>query len=83
MVNKKINEWKSFEKLDEALKEELFKMTEDELYDAFYVDLAFGTGGMRGVLGPGTNRMNIYTIRKANYGFGKYILSVNLYEHKP
>lgn len=77
MVNKKINEWKSFEKLDEALKEELFKMNEEELYDAFYVDLAFGTGGMRGILGPGTNRMNIYTIRKANYGFGKYILSVN------
>ena len=52
-------------------------MNEEELYDAFYTDLAFGTGGMRGVLGPGTNRMNIYTIRKANYGFGKYILGVN------
>ncbi len=77
MINKKINEWKNFEKLDETLKEELMKMNEEELYDAFYTDLAFGTGGMRGVLGPGTNRMNIYTIRKANYGFGKYILNVN------
>ena len=77
MINKKINEWKNYEKLDATLKEELLKMNEEELYDAFYMDLAFGTGGMRGILGPGTNRMNIYTIRKANYGFGKYILSVN------
>ena len=77
MINKKIEVWKNFEKLDDVLKQELVKMNEEELYDAFYTDLAFGTGGMRGVLGPGTNRMNIYTIRKANYGFGKYILGVN------
>ena len=49
-------------------------MTEDEKEDAFYRNLEFGTGGMRGLVGPGTNRMNIYTIRKANVGFANYLL---------
>lgn len=44
-----------------------------------YRNLEFETGGMRGIVGPGTNRMNIYTIRKANVGFAKYLL--NLGEH--
>jgi len=69
-----ITKWKNNENLDESLKKELFALSEADLYDAFYMDLAFGTGGMRGILGPGTNRMNIYTIRRANYGYGKYIL---------
>ncbi len=69
-----IAKWKSYENLDEALKKELNHYNEEDLYEAFYTDLAFGTGGMRGILGPGTNRMNIYTMRRANYGYGKYIL---------
>ena len=73
MINK-INKWKEFQNLDSELKSELFAMTDAELSDAFYTDLEFGTGGMRGILGPGSNRMNIYTIMKANYGYGKYIL---------
>lgn len=56
-------------------KEELNKMTKVEIEEAFYQELGFGTGGMRGIVGPGTNRMNIITLRKANYGFGKYLLN--------
>ena len=69
-----IVKWKENENLDKSLKIELDSLNEANLYEAFYTDLAFGTGGMRGILGPGTNRMNIYTIRRANYGYGKYIL---------
>jgi len=73
MYTNKMNEWLAFDGLDKELLEELLKMNETEKEDAFYKDLAFGTGGMRGILGAGTNRMNIYTIRKANFGFGKYL----------
>lgn len=59
---------------EEYLKEQLKNMTEAEKEDAFYRNLEFGTGGMRGVVGPGTNRMNVYTIRKANEGFAQYLL---------
>ncbi len=59
---------------EEYLKEQLEKMTEAEKEDAFYRNLEFGTGGMRGIVGPGTNRMNVYTIRKANEGFAQYLL---------
>ena len=76
-----IKKWKNFKDLDLALKEELESLNDEELYDSFYTDLTFGTGGMRGILGPGTNRMNIYTIRRANYGYGKYILMDTTKEH--
>ncbi len=72
-----INKWKEFTELDDNLKKELFSMDDEELYDAFYKDLEFGTGGMRGVIGAGTNRMNIYTLRSANYGFYKYLSRVS------
>ncbi|MDB8558540.1 phospho-sugar mutase [Turicibacter sanguinis] len=71
--------WMNQENLEAYLKEQLQNLTEAEIEDAFYRNLEFGTGGMRGVVGPGTNRMNIYTIRKANVGFAKYLL--NLGEH--
>ena len=67
------------ENLEPYLKEQLHNLTEAEIEDAFYRNLEFGTGGMRGIVGPGTNRMNIYTIRKANVGFAQYLL--NLGEH--
>lgn len=70
-----IDSWKNYSALEEDLKEELLNYNEEELFDAFYRDLEFGTGGMRGVIGAGTNRMNIYTLRKANYGFGLYLLN--------
>jgi len=66
--------WISNENLDAQLRIQLEAMTDKEKEDAFYTNLEFGTAGMRGVIGPGTNRMNIYTIRKANVGFAKYLL---------
>ena len=74
--NEKYNQWLNFEGLDESLKAGLKEMDEKEKEDAFYMNLEFGTAGMRGILGAGTNRMNIYTIRKANVGFAKYILTL-------
>ncbi|GAA0316390.1 phosphoglucomutase [Bacillus carboniphilus] len=65
--------WVQFEELDSELKTKLSAMNEKEKVDSFYKHLEFGTGGMRGELGPGTNRMNIYTIRRAAEGLSKYI----------
>lgn len=72
----KYNQWLSFEGLDESMKANLKEMDEKEKEDAFYTNLEFGTAGMRGILGAGTNRLNIYTIRKANVGFAKYVLTL-------
>lgn len=74
--NTNYERWFNCETLDPSLKAELIAMNEKEKEDAFYTDLEFGTAGMRGILGGGTNRMNIYTIRKANVGFAKYILGL-------
>ena len=70
----KYQQWLEQEGLESYLKEQLENMNETEKEDAFYRNLEFGTGGMRGVVGPGTNRMNVYTIRKANEGFAQYLL---------
>ncbi|MDD6467271.1 MAG: phospho-sugar mutase [Erysipelotrichaceae bacterium] len=74
MIETKYQHWLNFEGLDPELKEELLHMSESDKNDAFYTNVEFGTAGMRGVLGAGTNRLNIYTIRKANLGFAKYIV---------
>jgi phosphoglucomutase len=73
-MNKKIEYWKNFKALDPQLKVLLEKASATELKDAFYTNLEFGTAGMRGLLGPGPNRLNIYTIRKANLAFARYLL---------
>ena len=67
--------WCEEAKEDEKIIEELKKLKnkEEEKRDAFYRNLAFGTGGLRGVLGAGTNRMNIYTVAKASQGLADYI----------
>ncbi|KGX93804.1 phosphoglucomutase [Pontibacillus halophilus JSM 076056 = DSM 19796] len=67
--------WYNHPKLDADMKVELEKIgtNESELEDSFYQNLAFGTGGLRGVMGPGTNRMNTYTVRKAVAGLAAYI----------
>ena len=57
-----------------TLHAELEKMTDEECYEAFYTDLAFGTGGIRGVMGAGTNRMNIYVVARAAAGVGRMLL---------
>lgn len=67
-------QWLAQEDLNELLRRELMEIEDqEELHDRFYRDLEFGTGGLRGVLGAGTNRMNIYTVRKATQGFADYI----------
>ncbi|CAL1524405.1 Phosphoglucomutase [Bacillus subtilis] len=72
---KSYERWKQTEHLDPELKERLIELegNEQALEDCFYKDLEFGTGGMRGEIGAGTNRMNIYTVRKASAGFAAYI----------
>ena len=64
---------------DDETKEELLAIrnNEAEVEDRFYKDLEFGTGGLRGVIGAGTNRMNFYTVRKATQGLANYILKEN------
>ncbi|MCR5741882.1 MAG: phospho-sugar mutase [Gammaproteobacteria bacterium] len=69
-----LERWLERAKEDKELKKQLDSQSKEEREDAFSGNLAFGTGGMRGIMGAGTNRFNIYTIRKANYGFGKYLL---------
>ncbi|MBN8209327.1 phospho-sugar mutase [Bacillus sp. NTK071] len=67
--------WTTATSLDEELKRDLeaLKGQDKAIEDAFYKNLEFGTGGMRGEIGPGTNRMNLYTIRKASEGLAQYI----------
>lgn len=74
LVCEKIKKWQENPLLDAKLKAELDSLDEESLNDAFYTDLEFGTGGLRGVLGVGTNRMNIYTVQKATYGFYQYLV---------
>ena len=68
--------WLTDPYFDEATKEELKSIAADEkeIEDRFYRELEFGTGGLRGVIGAGTNRMNIYTVRKATQGLANYII---------
>ena len=70
-------EWLEFEELQPELREELESIqgNDKEIYERFYQDLTFGTGGLRGILGAGTNRMNIYTVRRATAGLALYLLS--------
>ncbi|MFO1442710.1 phospho-sugar mutase [Bacillus sp. Bva_UNVM-123] len=71
----KAKQWLEFEDIPKELKSELQMLSKDDkrLEDAFYRNLEFGTGGMRGEIGVGTNRMNIYTVRKATAGLATYI----------
>ena len=70
--------WLSNPYFDENTKEELRSIANDEkeIEDRFYMDLEFGTAGLRGVIGAGTNRMNVYTVRKATQGLANYIIKV-------
>ena len=78
MINEQYNLWCKRATLDPDLTEELKNMSgnEDAINDAFYKDLEFGTGGLRGVIGAGTNRMNVYTVGKATQGLAAYVNSV-------
>ena len=67
--------WRSQPLADPDLTRELEEIAgkEDEIYDRFYRDLEFGTAGLRGIIGAGTNRMNIYTVRRATQGYAQYL----------
>lgn len=71
----KYDEWLTSTYFDADTKAELkeIESNEKEIEDRFYKDLEFGTAGLRGVIGAGTNRMNIYTVRKATQGLANYI----------
>ena len=77
--------WLDFPLEDPALKEELLsiKDKDEEIFDRFYQELAFGTAGLRGVLGAGTNRMNIYTVRKATFNGKHYISLIDANVYSP
>ena len=72
-VLQEYNRWLSWPGMDAETKTALSAMTREQVEDAFYRDLAFGTGGLRGVIGAGTNRMNIYTVAKATQGLVDYL----------
>ena len=71
---KEYERWRSCA-TDNDIKAELEGMSEEQIEDAFYRDLAFGTGGLRGTIGAGTNRMNMYVVAKASQGLANYLLS--------
>ncbi len=72
----KYNYWRTSETFDESTRQELERIKDDEneIKERFYKDLEFGTAGLRGVIGAGTNRMNKYTVTKATQGLANYII---------
>lgn len=74
-IRQEYRRWLERAALDEDITAELQKIAEDDsrIEDAFYRDLAFGTGGLRGVIGAGTNRMNVFTVGKASQGLADYV----------
>ncbi len=75
-INFEYNSWLKSDIVDLKTKKELKEISNnlDEINDRFYQDLSFGTGGLRGILGAGTNRMNVYTVAKASQGLANYII---------
>ena len=80
-INTELAEWKQYATEDADLVYELQSLDPErdqkDIYERFYRDLEFGTGGLRGVLGAGTNRMNIYVIRKVTQGLCDYLKSAD------
>ena len=74
-VAEKYRDWMTCPAMTDELLAELRSMDEETKNDSFYRDLAFGTGGLRGVLGAGTNRMNLFTVMKATHGLGSWLLN--------
>lgn len=73
-IQEKVNQWLDNKQVPTYLKDELKSASPEQLSDMFYKNVEFGTGGMRALLGPGSNRMNIFTVRKVTVAFGKYLL---------
>lgn len=82
VIESRIKEWTTSTEYDEATRNEIRQLVkkgdEKELTDRFYQDLEFGTGGLRGVQGAGSNRMNIYNVRKVTQGLANYLVSLKL-----
>ena len=76
LIQTNYQRWLNSPKVDNATKEELKRMNQNQIDDAFFKDVEFGTAGMRGVLGPGTNRLNNFTVTKATVAFAKYLLEL-------
>ncbi|NLP43322.1 MAG: phospho-sugar mutase, partial [Peptococcaceae bacterium] len=75
LVKQRFQHWTENEYFDQQTKDELLQIIDPkEIEDRFYTELEFGTGGMRGVLGAGTNRMNKYIIRKVTQGLAEVML---------
>ena len=72
-IKKEYERWLVNATADVDVAAELKTLDDTKIEDAFYRDLAFGTGGLRGVIGAGTNRMNIYTVAKASQGLADYL----------
>ena len=72
-INREYKRWLEYATADADVAAELKSMDAAKMEDAFYRDLAFGTGGLRGVIGAGTNRMNVYTVAKASQGLADYL----------
>ena len=75
-IKEKYERW--LEHANEEIKEELKGYSEKEIEDSFYKDLSFGTGGLRGVIGAGTNKLNVYTVGKATQGLANYLKDGNV-----
>ena len=73
-IHDKYQEWLRCPAMNDELLADLRSMRGEALNDSFYRDLAFGTGGLRGILGAGTNRMNLFTVMKATRGLGRYLI---------
>ena len=80
LAEQRYQHWCAQKTLDPELRQELAAMQNDadKITDAFYRDLEFGTAGLRGVLGAGTNRMNIYVIRRATQAVADYLNETDL-----
>ena len=78
------NQWLESDYFDAETKQELenIKGNEKEIEDRFYTDLEFGTAGLRGIIAAGTNRINIYTVRRATFGLANYIMKNTTEEEK-
>ena len=77
MYREKYEYWINHPDLDETLRAELQRLDDKAIEDCFYTDVKFQTAGMRGLMGPGTNRINIHTIRKATMGFINYLKEIS------
>ncbi|MBQ2493638.1 MAG: phospho-sugar mutase, partial [Bacilli bacterium] len=76
-VTENMQRWLNSPRVSEEDKKTIRSMDEETRNDAFYKNVEFGTAGMRGILGPGTNRINYQTIGRANVAYAKYILSLS------